>query len=147
MSYFPEIPIGLSDHTTSNLACLAAVANGACVLERHFTDTLEREGPDIVCSMDEKQTKALIKDSKIVYSMIGGKKEAAKEEKVTMDFAFSTVVSIKNIEKGEYFTKDNIWVKRPGTGEIKADQYESILGKICKVDIKKDQHIMWKQIK
>lgn len=52
--------VGLSDHTTNNLACLGAVALGACVLERHFTDSMERQGPDIVCSMDEKALRDLI---------------------------------------------------------------------------------------
>ena len=146
MDFFPHIPIGLSDHTTSNLACLSAVANGACVMERHFTDSMEREGPDIACSMDEENAKNLIEDSKIVYSMLGGRKEASKEEKVTMDFAFSTVVSIKKIKSGETFTKDNIWVKRPGTGEIMADKYESIIGKVAKKNLPNDHHISWQDI-
>lgn len=67
---FPNIPIGLSDHTTSNHACLAAVALGASILERHFTDKMDRKGPDIICSMDENETKKLIIESKIVQSML-----------------------------------------------------------------------------
>lgn len=146
MNFFPHLPIGLSDHTTSNLACLSAVAIGACVLERHFTDTMKRDGPDIVCSMDEENAKNLIRDSKIVYSMLGGKKEAAKEEQVTMNFAFSTVVSIKKIKSGETFTTENIWVKRPGTGEIMADKYESVIGKVAKKNIPNDHHLSWNDI-
>ena len=60
MDNFPNIPIGLSDHTVSNLACLSAVALGASVLERHFTDHMNRQGPDIICSMDEQETRNLI---------------------------------------------------------------------------------------
>ena len=52
MTAFPNAVVGLSDHTTSNLACLGAVALGASILERHFTDSMSRPGPDIVCSMD-----------------------------------------------------------------------------------------------
>jgi N-acetylneuraminate synthase len=52
MDAFPGAIVGLSDHTTSNLACLGAVALGASILERHFTDSMSRPGPDIVCSMD-----------------------------------------------------------------------------------------------
>jgi len=129
MSSFPGIPIGLSDHTVSNHACLAAVALGASLLERHFTDTMERKGPDIICSMDENETKRLIQDSILVHSMLGGKKEPAKEEQVTIDFAFATLVTIKEIKKGEQLTEENIWVKRPGTGAILAEHYNSILGK------------------
>ena len=49
---FPDAVVGLSDHTITNHACFGAVALGASILERHFTDTMKREGPDIVCSMD-----------------------------------------------------------------------------------------------
>ena len=97
---FPENVFGLSDHTINNNACLGAVALGASVLERHFTDHMNRQGPDIVCSMDEITCKQLIASSKEIALMIGGKKEPAKEEQVTIDFAFATVCSIKNIKKG-----------------------------------------------
>lgn len=143
ISTFPDLPVGLSDHTTSNLACLAAVAQGASLLERHFTDHMERTGPDIVCSMDEKATQDLINDSKLVHAMLGGKKEAAPEEQVTIDFAFATVVTIQPITKGEPLSKSNIWVKRPGTGAIKAVHFNSILGKKAKNDIPNDQHLNW----
>jgi N-acetylneuraminate synthase len=143
MAEFPGVPVGLSDHTLSNHACLAAVALGASVLERHFTDYMGRKGPDIVCSMDEKETAELISGSKLIQKMRGGKKEAALEEKVTIDFAFATVVAIKEIEKGEAFSKENIWVKRPGTGEILAENYNQVLGKNSTKDIKKDEHIKY----
>jgi len=110
---FPNAIIGLSDHTVNNNACLAATALGACVLERHFTDTKKRVGPDIICSADEKELKNLIIGTKEIFEMRGGTKEVLKEEQVTIDFAYATVVSIKKIKKGEKFTKDNIWVKRP----------------------------------
>jgi len=132
---------GLSDHTTSNLACLAAVARGASIVERHFTDRMDRTGPDIICSMDEATTKTLIEDSKTIHLMQGGKKEAAPEEKVTIDFAYASVVSIKPIQKGETFTKENIWVKRPGKDGIPAEHFNSILGKSACIDIKNDIQI------
>jgi len=143
---FPNAIIGLSDHTTSNRACFAATALGACVLERHFTDTMERPGPDIINSMDPIALKELIIGSEEIALMRGGTKEAAKEEQVTIDFAFATVVSIEPIKKGETFTKENIWVKRPGTGEIKAEHYNSLLGKKASKDIPVDEHILWRDI-
>ncbi len=146
MSEFKETVIGLSDHTITNHACFAAVAMGACILERHFTDTMKREGPDIVCSMDPKNTQQLIEGVNIIHQQLGGTKEPAKEEQVTIDFAFSTVVSIKKIFKGEKFSKENIWVKRPGTGEILAASYNSILGKTSKRDIDSDTHIKFDDI-
>lgn len=138
---FPNAIYGLSDHTINNNACLAAVALGASIVERHFTDYKERTGPDIVCSMDKKELKELLDGTKQIHKMLGGKKEALKEEQVTIDFAFATVVTIKNIKKGEKFTKDNIWVKRPGTGEIRAEYYNDILGRVATCDIENDTHL------
>ena len=144
---FPNAVIGLSDHTTSNLACFGAVALGASILERHFTDRMDRSGPDIINSMDPVALKELIIGSEEIAKMRGRKKEAEKEEQVTIDFAFATVVTIKPIKKGEKLTKENIWVKRPGTGEIKADKYKDILGKVITKDIKIDEHLSWNDIK
>lgn len=141
MQEFPDIPVGLSDHTLSNLACFAAVAQGATLLERHFTDHMNRTGPDIICSMDELSCKELIEGSKLIHQMLGGRKEPAKEEQVTIDFAFATVVTLKPIKAGEMFTKENIWVKRPGTGEILAEHFNAIIGKKSLVDIPSDVHV------
>ena len=143
---FPGALVGLSDHSVSNHACFGAVALGASILERHFTDTMDRKGPDIVCSMDPKKTKELIEGSKILFEQRGGTKNAAEEEKVTMDFAFATVVTTKKIRKDEKFTKENIWVKRPGVKGIKAKHYEEILGKKSKKEIEIDEHIEWNDV-
>lgn len=143
---FPNAVIGLSDHTVNNNACIAATALGASVLERHFTDTKDRPGPDIVCSMDPQELKELIDASTEIALMRGGKKEAAKEEQVTIDFAFATVVTIKDLKAGDILSKENIWVKRPGTGEIKAEHYNSILGKRVVKDIVSDEHLGWNDI-
>ena len=141
MNEFPDLIIGLSDHTISNHACFGAVALGASILERHFTDTMTREGPDIICSMDPIQAKDLIEGANILFSQRGGSKEPAKEEQVTIDFAFATVVSIADISKGDSFTKENLWVKRPGTGEILAAEYQNILGKKANKFIPKNTHL------
>ncbi|MDD4048661.1 MAG: N-acetylneuraminate synthase family protein [Clostridia bacterium] len=144
MDNFPNAVIGLSDHTVNNNACLAAVALGASILERHFTDSKERSGPDIINSMDPKEMNELINGSKEIFLMRGGKKESTSEETVTIAFAFATVVSIKKISKGDLLSEENIWVKRPGTGPIKAEYYESILGKRATRDIADDEHLDWK---
>jgi N-acetylneuraminate synthase len=143
---FPDKVFGLSDHTLNNNACLGAVALGASILERHFTDRMNRKGPDIVCSMDEQTTKELIQSSNEIWQMRGGTKEPAKEEQVTIDFAFATVCSISSIQEGEIFTKDNIWVKRPGTGKILAEHFESILGKKATRSISNDEQLIWSDI-
>jgi N-acetylneuraminate synthase len=146
MEEFPELPVGLSDHTISNLACLAAVAQGAALLERHFTDNMQRIGPDIICSMDENNCKELIIGSAEIHKMLGGNKVPAKEEQVTMDFAFATIVTTKTILAGEKFTTDNIWVKRPGTGEIRAEFYDFVLGQVCENTLEPDEHVSLKDL-
>lgn len=138
---FSDKVFGLSDHTLNNNACLGAVALGASILERHFTDFIQRTGPDIVCSMDENTCADLIKSSQEIWQMRGGNKEPALEEQVTIDFAFATVCSIAKIQKGETLTKENIWVKRPGTGKILAEHFNDILGKIATRAIDNDEQL------
>lgn len=143
---FPDAVIGLSDHTNNNYACLGAVALGASILEKHFTDNHKRKGPDISCSMDINDCKELIKGSDILFRERGGMKNIIKEEKVTSNFAFATVVTINNIRKGQRLNLNNIWVKRPGTGQIKASEFHKILGKRVNKNIKIDTHLKLKDI-
>ncbi|WP_395046463.1 N-acetylneuraminate synthase [Flavobacterium sp.] len=143
---FPDKVFGLSDHTLNNNACLGAVALGASILERHFTDHMQRTGPDIVCSMDEKTTSELIVSSNEIWQMRGGIKAPAQEEQITIDFAFATVCTITTIKKGEVLTQENIWVKRPGTGKILAEDYNEVLGKIARRDIENDEQMTWDDI-
>ena len=138
---FPDAVIGLSDHTADNYACLGAVALGAKVLERHFTDSMDRPGPDIVCSNDTTTMAELIKGANTIHKTLGGTKAPVEEEQPTIDFAFATVVAIKDIKEGDVYSKDNIWVKRPGTGEILAEDFDSLLGKVATRNIISDEHI------
>ncbi len=142
-NHFSGTPFGLSDHTLTNHACFAAVALGASILERHFTDRMDRTGPDIVCSMDEENCKALIEGSHIIWEQSGGTKGPAQEEQVTIDFAFATVCSIQTIKKGQALSMENIWVKRPGTGTILAEHFNSILGKKATRNIGNDEQLNW----
>ena len=143
---FPDKVFGLSDHTLNNNACLGAVALGASILERHFTDHMQRTGPDIGCSMDENTCRDLIIASEEIWQMRGGIKAPTLEEQVTIDFAFATVCTISPIKKGEFFTKENIWVKRPGTGAIPAEDYSIILGKKALKDLEQDEQLTWEDI-
>ena len=134
--------VGLSDHTESNHACLGAVANGAVILERHFTDSKQREGPDIINSMTPKELSALKRDSLAMFQMRGGsKKKDISEEDAVREFAFATVIATKEIKNGEKFTTSNTWPKRPGVGDIAARDHINLIGKISKRNIKKGTHI------
>lgn len=146
-SAFPDAVVGLSDHSIDNIACLGAVASGASVLERHFTDDKTRKGPDICCSMDATECAELIHQSARMAKMRGGKKEAAKEEQVTIDFAYASVVTITDINAGDELTRDNLWVKRPGTGEYLAEDYEALLGNFAATDIQADVQLKKKHVR
>ena len=138
---FPSILVGYSDHSIGTIPSISALAKGACVIEKHFTDTKTRKGPDIVCSMDPKELNFLIKSSKIIFKSNGKNKTISSLEKKTAEFAFSSVVSIKNISKGEKLTYKNIWVKRPGKGYYKAYNFNLLLGKKAKKNIFINQYI------
>jgi N-acetylneuraminate synthase len=132
---FPDCVVGLSDHSVSNYPCLGAVSLGASILERHFVSDKNWPGPDVEISMDPEDLRQLIEGSRIIHQCLGGKKEILPEEQATIDFAYASVVSLTAIEKGEKLTRKNTWVKRPGTGEILAEEFEQILGRRAKVDI------------
>jgi len=138
---FPDAVIGLSDHTTSNYTCLGAVALGASILERHFTDSKIRQGPDIVCSMDPQALNELIEGSRIIFSARGGDKAPIEAEAETIAFAFASVVAIKDIRPGEELTENNIWVKRPGGGDFSVLDYDELLGKRALAPIKSGYQI------
>lgn len=126
---FPDAVVGLSDHTASNYPCLGAVALGASILERHFTDRMDRPGPDIACSMDPVALKALLEGTGIIYAAGGGEKGPVEAEAPTIAFAFASVVAIRDIPPGELLSEENIWVKRPGGGDFNVSDYERLLGK------------------
>lgn len=143
---FPDAVIGLSDHTTSNYTCLGAVALGASILERHFTDRMDRPGPDIICSMDPPALSVLIEGANTIFAARGGTKTPVEAEAPTIAFAFASVVAIKDIEPGEILAEENIWVKRPGGGDFSVQDYDSLLGRQAVAHIKKGRQIRRDQV-
>lgn len=143
---FPNAVIGLSDHSLRNYTCYAAVALGASILEKHFTSDKAWPGPDISISMDPNELGQLVEGSRAIFNALKGGKEILPEEKDTIDFAYACIVSIKDIRKGEKFSKENIWVKRPGTGELKAACFNDVIGKKARYAIRCNQQIKKKDI-
>ena len=138
---FPNTVIGLSDHTGDNYTSYAAIALGASIIEKHFIDKSSRKGPDISASVNTKQMLELLKGVGLIHkAMPGGIKPILKEKK-TANFAFASVVSNLDIKKGEILNKNNIWVRRPGSGDYSAEEYHSLLGKKIKKNIKKNTQI------
>ena len=132
---FKKAVIGLSDHSMNNHSAYGALALGCSLIEKHFVDSKRRKGPDISASMDKNELKELIEASKNIYASLPGKKIPVREEKPIMRFAFASVVSTKKIKKNEKFTRKNIWVKRPGTGDFLASKFEYVLNKRSNRDL------------
>lgn len=140
---FPDAVLGLSDHTTTVYPCLGAVALGARVLERHFTSDMSWPGPDIAVSSTPAEFAALVEGSRLIHAALGGSKEILADEQPTIDFAYACVVTTAAVPAGSPLTEGNTWVKRPGTGEIKAADYESVLGRTVARDLAADTQIRW----
>ena len=143
---FPDAVIGLSDHSLGNYTCFAAVALGASIVEKHYTSDKSWPGPDTPISIDPSELKDLVEGTRAIRSAMGGAKTILPAEQPTIDFAYACVVAIRDIAEGEEFTKDNTWVKRPGTGEIKAVDFERVLGKKAKKRIAVDKQVKWSDI-
>jgi len=98
--HFPDAVLGLSDHSLGNYTCLAAVALGACILEKHFTSDKTWPGPDVPISLDPRELHDLIDGSRAIHRALGGTKDILPEEQPTIDFAYACVVSIRDIHRG-----------------------------------------------
>lgn len=143
---FPDAVIGQSDHSLGNYTAFGAVALGALIIEKHFTSDKNLPGPDMVVSIDPKEFTDLIQGVRAVFDARGGSKTILSDEQDIIDFAYACVVSVQVINKGEAFTTENTWVKRPNTGEISVVEFDSVIGKIAQEDIPANVQLTWSQI-
>jgi sialic acid synthase SpsE len=127
--HFPDAVLGLSDHSIGNYTSFAAVALGASLVEKHFTSDRTWPGADIPISITPDELRDLIQGTAAIHQALGGIKEILTEEGPTINFAYASVVTIAPIRQGDTFSLDNIWVKRPGTGEILAPDFDKVLGR------------------
>jgi N-acetylneuraminate synthase len=145
-AHFPNAVLGLSDHSTSNYPCLGAVALGASILERHFTDSKDRIGPDIVCSMTPVELNELILGSQIIYQASKGTKIPAEEETVTSDFAFASVVATRNLPSNHVLKRSDITLKRPNGGDFGPADFDSLIGRTTLKPIQENIQIKFDQL-
>ena len=143
---FPNDIIGLSDHTLTNTACICAMAMGASIIERHFTDRMDRVGEDIICSMDEQRARELVQAAKDVFAMRGGHKDEIPEEQVTRDFAYNTIVLSKDVKAGDVLSAKHLTTKRPGNIGIPAEQFDSMIGRVVNKDLPKNTHLTYEDL-
>ncbi|HUP41533.1 MAG TPA: N-acetylneuraminate synthase family protein [Vicinamibacterales bacterium] len=138
---FPQMPVGLSDHSLNIWTCLGAVALGASILEKHFTISRSWPGPDTGISIEPDELHDLIDGARAIWQARGGGKTRLREEQPVIDFAYATVVTIAPIKEGDVFSAQNTWVKRPGTGKILAASLDDVIGKKATRDIPPDVHV------
>lgn len=143
---FPDAVLGLSDHSLGNYTCYAAIPLGASVVEKHFTADKRWPGPDIEISIDSIELHRLIEGTKAIHTALGGNKTVLREEQPTIDFAYACVVTTRDVIAGEELTTENIWVKRPGTGEIKARYYSGLLGRRTNEALPRNSQLKWSNL-
>ena len=136
------VKVGYSDHTLGIEISIAAVALGACVIEKHFTLDREMDGPDHKASLEPKELAQMVSAIRNVEKALGGteKKISASEEK-NRCIVRKSIVAACDIKKGDVFTEENLTVKRPGDG-ISPMLWEHVLGKKAKQDFATDDLIV-----
>ena len=135
------IRVGYSDHTVGIEVPIAAVAQGACVIEKHFTLDRNLPGPDHKASLEPSDLAAMVKAIRNIEQALGnGRKEVSQSERKNIPIARKSIVAARTIRKGETLTEDNITVKRPGDG-ISPMMWDSVIGTTATKDFDYDQLI------
>lgn len=140
---FPRAVIGFSDHSIGPEMALSAVALGACILERHFTDTRYRKGPDIICSMDPAELRFLIDRSREIQIALNNPKLRTAPEEDVYRFARGSMVADKDLPAGHVLAAADIWARRPGSGEISVQHFDRLIGARLTRAVQRNQQLLW----
>lgn len=140
---FPNAVVGFSDHSIGPEMALASVALGASILERHYTDTRYRKGPDIINSMDPAELRFLIDRSREIHTALMNPKQRTGPEEDVYRFARASVVADANLSAGHVITEADIWARRPGSGEIAGFDFDKVVGKTLMVAVTRNQQLKW----
>lgn len=137
------VPVGFSDHTPGLEVALAAVALGACVIEKHFTLDRYLPGPDHQVSLEPEELARLVRGIRIVEQALGdGRKEPAASEAPIAAVARRSLVAAENIPRGTVLTERLIAIKRPGTGLSPALR-DQVVGRAVKQDVAAGTVLTW----
>jgi len=140
------MPVGFSDHTLGVDVAVAAVALGACVVEKHFTLDRALPGPDHQASLEPDQLEALVRSIRIVEVALGnGRKEAAPSEADTAVVARKSIVAARDIPAGTVITRKRVAMKSPATG-LPPSMLSQITGRTTIQDIPADTLITWEML-
>ena len=142
---FPDVILGLSDHTHALAPVIAAVTLGARVIERHFTDSNDREGPDHKFAMNPDNWAKMVEETRLLERSLGSPdKFISDNEKDTAIVQRRCLRAARDIKAGEVFTREMIDVLRPATpGAIKPDQIENVIGTKALSDMPLGKELRW----
>lgn len=140
---FPNAVVGFSDHSIGPEMALASVALGASILERHFTDTRYRKGPDIINSMDPAELRFLIDRSREIWIAANNPKQRSAPEEDVYRFARGSVVADADLPSGHVIEEQDIWARRPGSGEIAAYDFDKVVGKRLNRAVTRNTQLKW----
>lgn len=143
---FPRAVVGFSDHSIGPEMALASVALGASILERHYTDTRYRKGPDISCSMDPAELRFLIDRSREIWIAANNPKQRSAPEEDVYRFARGSIVADADLPEGHVIREQDIWARRPGSGEIAAFEFDAVLGKRLTRAMTRNTQLRWSDL-
>jgi len=146
LRYVFKLLVGLSDHSMGITIPVAAVALGACVIEKHFTLDKKLPGPDHRASLEPKDLKQMVKAIRDVQKAMGdGIKKPTKEEEENKKVMRRSIVAKVDIPEGAIITEEMLDIKRPGTG-IPPKHFADLVGRKVVAPIKKDELIKWEDV-
>jgi N,N'-diacetyllegionaminate synthase len=138
-----DLPIGYSDHTQSDTACIVAIALGACVIEKHFTLDKSLPGPDQSSSADPAEFQRLVRHIREAETVLGTRqKQPCEQEKINAVGMRRSIVAKQHISKGEVITAEMLTFKRPAHG-LKPALLPEIVGRTALQDIQAGQSVSW----
>lgn len=141
-----QLPVGFSDHALGITSSIAAVALGACVIEKHFTLDRKLKGPDHPFALEPDELKDMVQAIRDTEASLGSSiKKHTFAEKEMYRLARRSLVATRNIPKGTVITKEMIDVKRPGYG-IHPKMMNVVIGRMAKVDLEEDDILTWEMV-
>jgi sialic acid synthase SpsE len=142
---YPDAVIGHSDHTPDIYTCLAAVAFGARIIEKHVILDKRQPGPDQSVSIDFRDLASLVDGIRKIESALGSEKKVHTKERQIREWAFRSLVTTDDIKEGQILTEGLIWSKRPGTG-IPSHRMDEVIGKAAVRDLPRNTLLKWEDI-
>ncbi|PCH67685.1 MAG: N-acetylneuraminate synthase [Bacteroidetes bacterium] len=145
---YPGIITGLSDHMPGNTAVLGAVVLGARVIEKHFTDSTERDGPDHPFSMTPETWREMVDRSRELEASLGQSiKRIEDNEKETVIVQRRSICSSRDLKEGAVIQKDDLTMLRPCEADaIEPYEEENVIGKTLKRDIESGEYLKWSDL-